>query len=77
MVFKKSGLGLVVLKKWSWSWPDQSWSWPYKNRWSWSCNLVSGLATSHRSVLSFWEKRRNDAHLFQKKIRKWRHRAKG
>jgi len=23
---------------WSWFWPDRSWYW--KNRWSWSCNLV-------------------------------------
>jgi len=35
MVFKKV---VLVLKEWSWSWPDQCLS--RKNRWSWSCNLV-------------------------------------
>jgi len=40
MVVKNSGLGL---EKGSWPWPDRSWSW--KNRWSWSCKLVSCYIT--------------------------------
>jgi len=47
MVLKKA---VLVLKKWSWSWPDRSWSW--KNRWSWSC-YITGHITGKNSF-STW-----------------------
>jgi len=56
------GLGLIiwwslkkavlVLKKWSWSWPNRSWSW--KNRWSCSSNLV--VLLHHWSIYLYLNK---------------------